>query len=447
MKLKIQKIALVTCLSFPLLGLAAPHGQANADAKLIDSEHQANMANIVNRNQDNVAADPTTALPDWFKKITISGVLDPSANFGFGNRPFPVPSNSRSSGGPSQSLTLNAAELYIDAQVADWVLAHTTFAYDTNFNDASNYEPGSSNYNGSAQPQTLFVEEAAVTLANFQRSPFWLTAGRQFLLFGSYSHDAVSKPLTQFLSEANNVAVTLGGIQPIGSANVYGDIYTFQGVSNNYQTVSTQTIHGVGGNVGINQTINDLSYNFNVGVLNDLMNAYFVGNACNPNLGVSGTALCRPGSTKQVPGLSLHFDADSGPFGVKADFVTALVKFSGLDLPSGANPIAVTSPGAQPWAMALEAIYRFPSVMMNKTYDSRAYVTYQQSGDAVNVSSATVLGGFWMPQYRYAVGYGIDLVKNVRVRLQYQYDIDYSVANGGTGLNNNVLLADLKVLF
>ena len=71
----------------------------------------------------------------------------------------------------------------------------------------------------------------------------------------------------------------------------------------------------------------------------------------------------------------------------------------------------------------------------------------EQSGDAVNVSSATVLGGYWMPQFRYVIGYGLDLINNVTVRVQYQYDVDYSVAQGGTGLNNNTVLTDLKVFF
>jgi hypothetical protein len=442
--MKKSTLAAITLLALPLLSMAAQHGQANRDVAIIDSEHQANVANIVNRNQDNVSADPTTVLTDWFKKITISGVVDPSANFGFGRRPFPVQAGSTSSGVASQNISLNAAELYVDAQVADWVLVHTTFAYDTNFNDGGSYDV--SGTGGATQPQTLFVEEASVTLANFNRSPFWLTAGRQFMLFGSYKHNTINRPLTQFLSESNNVALTLGAVQPVGELNFYGDVYTFQGQSPANESPIKQQVQGLGANIGVNKNTEALSYNFNAGFIRNMMNNYFLGYACNPLLSPAEGA-CSAGYNKVVPGLSLHFDASSGPFGFTADYVTALTPFSGADLPSGMNPVSLASPGAKPWAYALESTFNFPSKIMNKVYDSSVFIGYQQSGDAVNVSSATVLGGYWMPQYRAALGYSIDLITNVSLRIQYQYDIDYKVAQGGTGLHNNTLLTDLKVFF
>jgi hypothetical protein len=446
MKTKIKSTTWAALLSLPFIGMAAPQGQTNSNTPTLDSEHQANVANIVNRNQDNVSADPTAALPEWLKKITISGLLDPSLNFGFGKRPLPVGVTTppqQGSTGPSQSAVLNAAELYIDAQVADWVLVHTTFAYDTDFNNAGSYISGT----GANQPQTLFVEEGSVTLANFNESPFWLTAGRQFLLFGSYKHSTVNRPITQYLSEANNVAVTVGAVQPMGELNFYGDMYTFQGVSPTNQNPVKQQIKGFGANVGLNKNSDVLGYNFNAGFINNMMNNYFVGNACNPLLpGITPTT-CNSGYTKKVPGLSLHFDANSGPFSLSADYVEALTSFSGQDLPSGANPISTTSPGAKPWAYALESTYNFPSLIRHKTYDSRVFAGFQQSGDAVNVSSATVLGGYWTPRYRYVAGYGIDLIKNLTVRIQFQHDTDYSTAQGGTGANNNAVFTDLKVVF
>jgi hypothetical protein len=443
MNSKIKSIALLALLSIPFLGVAVPHGQSNPNAASLDSEHQANMANIVNRNQDNVSADPTTTLPDWLKKITVSGVLDPFASLTLGKRPIPVPAPQQGSGGPSQAIGMNAATLYVDAQVANWVLVHTAFAYDTNFYDAGTYVSAT----GATQPQTLFIEEASVTLANFEQSPFWLTAGRQFLPFGSYKHNTLNRPLTQYLSEANNVALTLGAVHPVGEINLYGDVYTFQGLSPVNQNPVKQQIKGFGANVGLNKNNDTFGYNLNVGFINNMMNNYFVGFACNPlSPGINANS-CNSGYIKKVPGVSVHFDINAGPFGLVGDYVTATTPFSGGDLPSGANPISTSSPGAKPWAYSLESTFNFASIIRNKTYDSRAFIGFQQSGDAVNISSATVLGGYWTPRYRYIAGYGIDLIKNVTVRFQYQYDVDYAKAQGGTGLNSTTLFTDLKVAF
>jgi hypothetical protein len=457
----IQAIIIASSMAIPALGLAKVQGGADRERnQATDSMHQDTLANIVNRNQDNVAADPSTIFDnEWYKRIIISGVIEPTAITGFGRRPVNginptpgVPGTSPGSTAPSQALVLNAAAIYLDAQVTDYLLTHITFAFETNYNDASGFSRGR---DGRSQPQTLFVEEATATLANFEKSPLWLTAGRQFLLFGSMQHNAVTAPFTQTLASANNVAVTAGYVSSATGLNA--NVYGFQGpqpAADAAGNTASMSIRGFGGNVGLTKTLKQVAYNLNVGMINNMNNNYLVGNN---SWGQGGGA---NSYHRSVPAVSVHIDAASGRYQFIGDYVTALSQFSPLDLPRGVGNSTATSPpggpagpgpslteGARPWAYSLEGKYGFNTRLMSRTYESKVFAGFQQSGDAVGVQNPNLLDGYWMPEYRYLAGYGVSFIKNLQVRLQYSYDVDYRRSHGGSGKANNVVFTDVKFIF
>lgn len=390
-----------------------------ADEDKVD--HKALMANVVNRNQDNVASDPTSVMPEWFKNVTITGVFSPQVKFGMGQGAHGNTTKA------SQSVSVRSAELYVDAQLADWVSAHMTLAYDVDPATAYKYADPTNNQ---LQDPVFFAEEGTITLANFNKSPLWMTLGRQYLLFGSTMRSSISKPLSQYLSEGNSLALTVGAAQSVGGGyQVNGDVYGFQGVQK--KTSSSAVINAWGANLGLGQSTADYATNLNVGYLSNLMDTYFIGNNQSKDFYNSGY-------TKRVDGLSVHVDTSMGPFSLIGDVVTALSHFDSEDLQSNS-----LTKGAKPWAYSLEATYRFPVM----DYKGKVYTGYQQSGDAANVSSDTALGGYWMPKNRWLAGYGMSFTDNFSMRLQYQYDQDYKVTEGGNGKHDHALLTEVTAAF
>ncbi len=406
-------------------------GPVGIDAFQATSQaNQYNLFNIVNRVQDNVAPVGGPLSPDWSKYITVSGIIQADAN-----------TSSSVGDYTNSSLYLRNAELYFDAQVNDWLSGHVTVAYGQDPNNANNYAnpvntSGAANEgNGNGvQPFTLYAEEAAITLANTDKSPVWLTAGRQMFPFGSTMRNTISGSLVSFLTYTLDNGVTTGYISPVG---VHAELFAGQGPQP--ANTAATTIRTWGGNVGYGQTTNPLlQYNVDVGFINNLYENYFIQNNAQ-QFTQGGSTNADPVYHRQTPGVDVHFDVTSGPFGFIADYATATRHFEASDLPSGTS----TTQGALPWAYFTEASYKFD--VMN--YSTEAAIGYQQSGDAVNIQNDFALGGYAMPQYRYVVSYGVDVTKTLNVKVEYRHDIDYKVSDGGAGGSDNVALGQLQLLF
>ncbi len=396
------------------------------------------FSNSGNRAQDSVGGP----LSDWYKHIGISGYILANAK------------TQTSTGENTQSSFYSrGSELYFDAQANDWVAGHLTLAYGQDNFNAGNYAnnttgPNGGNQNG-IQPWTVYVPEATIGLANLNKSPLWLTAGRQEFLFGSYMRNTISGSLVRALTDTDDNGLTVGYTSMNGA---HAELFAAQGPNSASDQASAVRVWGA--NVGYSELTDDLlKYNVDVGYENNLYESYWIADSA-PQF-VNGNGNTDPAYHKQVPGLALHLDATSGPFQFITDFATALTGFSPYDLPEGTyaqsqggypvnGPVApFTSEGAKPWAYMLETSYGFPVL----NYDTRMILGYQQSGDAVNIMNPLALGGYQMPQYRYIASYAIDITKDLSVQVEYRHDIDYKTSQGGDGQSDNVGLAQLGLIF
>ncbi|MBL4647746.1 MAG: hypothetical protein JKY13_02135 [Gammaproteobacteria bacterium] len=127
-------------------------------------------------------------------------------------------------------------------------------------------------------------------------------------------------------------------------------------------------------------------------------------------------------------------------FSLRGDYVSATSNFDELDLSTGSKD----SHGAQPWAVNVAGGYKFKAF---GGHTNKIILSYQQSGDAVNVWSGVDFGGFYLPKRRYEVGYNFTVNKYVTVKAVYDHNVDYDKDQGGTGIKDDVGQLQLGVTF
>jgi len=144
--------------------------------------------------------------------------------------------------------------------------------------------------------------------------------------------------------------------------------------------------------------------------------------------GVNDIAFAFPGSYfTRVGGVSLWGDVNSGPFSLGVRYVTALTRFSVLDLPNrGPLPFTLPASSAEPWSFDIKAAFAYNWWTKNQNI----YIGYGRSGE----TEALLL-----PRQRYLVGLGIDWTKNVNLGLEFARDVDFSASRGHGGDQSNLL--------
>lgn len=366
---------------------------------------------------------PNPCNPGWFNRIQFSGGM----NFDlgkWGNR------NANYMGENYQRFSLNDAYLNVAASVNDWTKAFASISYNTaSINDpnggldaplVAEYSAGYSNNVVSGGTNYIQIEQAYATFGNFDVTPFFLQVGKQFQDFSRYEIHPITRSLTQVMSETLATSIEGGFI-----ANGFnGSLFAFDDPLAKVGQTNNTTNYGVA--LGYNQPSDQLgwdiggAYLYNMIGVNDI--AYMV-NQFNSSVAGNGG-----GYNTRVGGTAWYADVNSGPFVLGARYTTALQRFNMTDLPKDGDPaVATSTTGAKPWAAGIQAGYGFDA--WGK--DQNIYLGYQASGEAA---------GLLIPEDRWVLGYGIDLFgKNTSVGAEWDRDLAYSVSNGGTGNNTNLV--------
>lgn len=120
------------------------------------------------------------------------------------------------------------------------------------------------------------------------------------------------------------------------------------------------------------------------------------------------------GYGSSVAALAPYASFQTGPFGIKADYVTALSYFDKGSLPYEIN----SDNGAKPSAVDTQASYAFNL----RDMDHVLFVGYQVSDQASALN---------LPKKRYDVGYDVYPLKNVLLGLEITRDTNYAAGNVG----------------
>ncbi len=388
----------------------------------------------------------------WTCRINVSGWINTDAYLA--NRPpvFLAVNTERgipnlaplapTKGGRASDLLLNNANLFVDARVNNWMTAKASLVY-SSLTAISGLFPREvsdliSSFQGPyALPNSLFIyapvnngsgfssnlDTAYATIGNFQRLPFYLRVGKEYVPFGQYDPYAFvqSENPTQLFTAINAPTVQLGVVIPNG---FYGSIYTFAG--NRKLTDGGFTRRIQNGGVDVDYAFNgfDKKVNLNAGYVANIADANFLSSYyTSPFLEFSAGNSGFP--PHKAPAYDVNADVTFGPFDANGHYVATT---RGLTSPTFlAVPIDVLldifPPGILPAltlkkfkAWGLEAGLTFPAI----AHQSRIAIGYQQTSNLAT----------FLPRRRLYIDYMMNIAKWFDMGVAVFQDRDYSAGEG-----------------
>lgn len=397
---------------------------------------------------------PNPCNPGWFNRIALSGGINVDAGK-WGNR------NANYMGENYQRLSLNDAYINIAANVNDWTQAFASIEYNTaSVNDPTSATAGThfaefdaayTNNVISGSNNFVQLEQAFVTIGNFDVTPIFLQVGKQFQDFGRYPIHPITEALTEVMSKTLATSAKLGFI----ASGFNGSIYVFDDPLAKVGQSSRPTNYGA--SLGFEQFETcgypgwdvGAAWLYNMIGVNDI--AYNVNqfNIANLTPGPIGGAPIGGGYHNRAGGVAVYADLNWNPFYIGGRYTTAIQRFSVLDLPKNgiadinlvATPtLAVGAPipsavGAKPWSLAVQAGLGF-TWWLNLSQD--LYVGYQTGRQTA---------GLLLPKYRWLGGYSVEVFKSANLGVEWDHDTAYKVSDGGTGKVTNLVSLRLGVKF
>ena len=319
----------------------------------------------------------------WFQRIELGGAVEVEAGY-----------SDPDAGNGSSDIVVATAEVGIAAQINDWVAGEITLLYEEDDTD-------------------LEVDVARISIADPDR-PWFISAGQQYLPFGSYQSNLVSDPLTLEIGETRETAVVAG----LESDGFTGGIYAFNG---DVDEGGDDEIGSFGLFAGYGRESNGSSFRVNAGYISNIGDSDGLQDSINDNLGGSDF-------NHQVPGVTLDALFATGPFTFIAEYTAATERFR-------MNELAFNGGGAQPSAFNIEAGYGFTLAGKEAT----AAIAYQETNEAVALGLA---------EKRIAAAISVNIMENTALAFEWAHDDDYSAADGGTDENGgDRLTAQLAVEF
>lgn len=394
---------------------------------------------------------------DCDKPLQFAGGINFDTQLGNLNQGFMGENNNR--------FTLNDAYINATGNVNRWVSAFVEVSYNNINNTALNSAnfgeftlisnqatlPGL--YSAGYTLDGLDLQQGYITLGNPALFPLFLKVGKQFQDFGRYTIHPMTRSMTQVMTETLQTSAELSFISLWNSANLHGSFFTFQNQISEIDesNVGTSillpppgkiaTNHGntnFGAQLGIGQVSAQLGWDIGVGYINDMMGVNDIAYAA---------AFLKSSSTiddgepvnvdqsyywKRVSGLTAYGTINSGPFSLSAHYVTTLQHFDPFDFTTDMS--FISEDGPQPWAADMQVAYAFNAWERAQNI----YIGYQQSGDAVEL---------FLPEHRWVAGYGMDVLKNTNIGVEYSNDQGYSISDGGNNENTNRVALRVGVMF
>lgn len=317
--------------------------QAKLDAQDMAFKKQQQLTQSIAHQQaqrvkDKEARGVTHQVAD---SISFGGVLDVIAN------------NSSSdgwSGDTSSDLVIDTFELDIDASAGDWTSAHILFLYEDDDDD------------------NLNVDEAFITFANADVTPFYVTAGRMYVPFGNFDTNMISDPVTLNLAETREDTVQVGFEADNG---FYGSVYVFNGdadkAKGSYSETDNNTIDNYGLNLGYTMEKDNFSLDVGAAYINNIATSDKLQDIVDDNSLCAGDGCVKD----YVGGLSAYAIANYGQFSLIGEYVTAIDDFKSSEL------TAINNKKLKPVAWNLEGAYHFS--LMGK--DTSVALGYQKTKD------------------------------------------------------------------
>lgn len=386
---------------------------------------------LIEANQNVGRSLPNPCRPGWFDRIHVSGGINIDAGK-WGNR------NANLMGENYQRLSLNDIYLNFDGNVNNWTKVFASINYMTattmtnpaiyNSVGAAEYSAAYANNIRSTGMNTVQVEQAYGTFGNLNEYPVYLQVGKSFQDFSRYEIHPITRSLTQVLSETLATSAKLGFV----AEGFNGGVYVFNDPITKIGSSASPTNYGV--SLGYDYSDDLLNVDVGAGYMYNLIGANDVAYSVTNFTGVGGY-------NSRAGGVALFGDVNYGPFDFSLRYTQAVQRFNPLDLAkngradltagsligSGVAVAALPSAtGAKPWAAGAQAGYGFEAWSMSQN----VYLGYQASGEAAGLN---------MAKNRWLAGYGIEVVKDTSLGIEWDHDQQYSIGNGGLGNSTNLV--------
>ena len=301
------------------------------------------------------------------------------------------------SGESASDIVLDTFELGIEASAGDWVSGNILFLYEDDDND------------------NLLVDEAFITIANSEVTPFYLSAGRLYVPFGNFESNMISDPATLTLGETREDVAQIGFETEGG---FYGSAYIFNGdadeAKTGYSSVDNNQIDNYGLNFGYSMENDSFGLDVGAGYINNIGTSDTLQDA------IDGNGLCAgDGCIKDyVGGMSLHAIATFGQFNLIGEYVTALEDFEASEIST------VNTKKLKPKAWNLEAAYNFE--LAGK--DTTVALGYQKTSDMYFDTETT---DFFEKAWLASISVGI--LENTTLAAEWRHADGYSEVKNAIG--------------
>jgi hypothetical protein len=303
------------------------------------------------------------------------------------------------SGGHASSIDLSSAELAVVAHINQWVTSLVTLGYDKN-----------TGYPVNVSSNRAFIDQAFLTLGNFNQSAWYGTLGQKYLPFGQYNNFMISATLPQSVGRTR--APTLqAGYQHLGDAGLYGNLYIFKGYTKT--TASNENINRGGFALGYEFKKNDTALDLGADAITNIADTQGMQSTNGTGFEGFGKGSNNEYIDKRIPGIDLHGKYSFQKFTFLAEYTGAAKRFK-------ENNLSFNGYGAQPQAVDFQLGYNFSAWQKPSSFA----VGYDRSWQALALN---------IPQQRYIAAFNISIWKNTLASFEVQRAVSYPGSDTASG--------------
>lgn len=306
----------------------------------------------------------------------------------------------------ANDIVLATVEVGVDAQINPSVSGHVLFLWEE----------------GESEDINDFMDEGTITISNPDKCPYYLTAGKMYLPFGSFDSAFVSDPMTLELGEINDSAIQIGhrkGNTDISFGFFNGDLNKVD---------KDDKVNSFFANVGVEYTQGPYSTVFGVSYISNIADTDGLEGIVDDQDLATGDII---DINDFVDGMGLFLKINTDAWFLSAEYVAAMDDFAmGYFTDSTGNNSTVKT--LQPAAYNVE----FGWQTMGKALLA---LKYEQADDM------EIDDDFDLPESRYGVCLSYTLYDDVDLKLEYLHEkFDNADLNKG---KSDMFTAQLAVGF
>lgn len=309
---------------------------------------------------------PLGQISEW---VTISGAIEIEAGFA---------SHDDADDTDESDISLATAELGIEAKPQEWLTGFVLFSWED-------------------EDDKVIVDEAHITLGATDDIPYYLSAGKLYVPFGTFETMMISDPITldigEIVDNAAQVGIEIHGFQAAA--------YAFNGDVD--EAGDDDTIQSFGFSAGYAMETDSFSFDLGADWISNILES-----------GVLRDAIDGVDLDEYVPGVAIHAIFNFGPFSLMGEYVTMTD-----DAKAVGGVVAVEELSAY----ALEAGYTFDV----SGFETTVAIGYQAS----DTDNAGAYDDF--PESKILGSVGVGITDKLSVACEYSKAENYSASEGGDG--------------